>query len=322
MEERKKNNSPEKETSVIPRESTQDTLDGIKETQDKKSQPKSGAVLHTYSGDIAETMEDKKGSVLKIALAEQERQKNFKEVADPKSSRNILYIFGSIALVIASFILFVTLILSRTQTVVIQSQETVLPSLVFAENQSLVDITGFSQPKIIRSIEDARANVLNNDNSIINIFIANKNNKGQLVKETAGNFFVRTTSFAPTELISTLRDNFTFGVYTKSGVDRSFLLFEYKKFDETFLGMSLWEDNIVDDTLKLFNYDKKLITSDIFITDFKNEFLFNKESRVLRDVFGNLIVAYVYVEEGTVLLTHDLDTIEEVLRRLQTQSLK
>lgn len=299
--------------------SAQEQLEQIEKMTEARDKINEEALLHTYSNDIAAEMKEKKGSVLKIALAEQERQREYQEVRDPKATKNILYIFFSFLLVLASIALVVYVLVIRTRPVVIQTNSGNLPSLVFTENQTLVDLTGLSQPQAIRAIQQAQDNTQNQSGAILNLFTAVRDSSDRLVKQPVQLFLPQVTNFLPENLLNTLRDDFTLGSYNIGGEESVFIIFSVKNFDNFFVAMNTWEQNLLDDTIKLFNYPT--LPQNIFDLNFANEYIGNKEARVLRDGEGNFVAGYIFINDRYTILGHDIETLQEVTRRIETESL-
>ncbi|MDQ5883447.1 MAG: hypothetical protein QG654_361, partial [Patescibacteria group bacterium] len=101
-----------------------------KENTDSK---KVGIGIRTYSADIAEIMRREKGSVIKIALAEQERRKAYKETKDPTSTRNLIVILLGVIFIVSGVLIFVYTIINKDAPVSVVAPIG-SPSLIYSEN--------------------------------------------------------------------------------------------------------------------------------------------------------------------------------------------
>ncbi|MEZ4103092.1 MAG: hypothetical protein R3B55_00785 [Candidatus Paceibacterota bacterium] len=78
----------------------------------KDDEKKVGVGIRTYSADIADIMRREKGSVIKIALAEQEKEKLIKKKRSDKY-KNLIVILLGVVFIVSGVLIFIYTIINR-----------------------------------------------------------------------------------------------------------------------------------------------------------------------------------------------------------------
>jgi hypothetical protein len=60
----------------------------------------------------------------------------------------------------------------------------------------------------------------------------------------------------------------------------------------------------------------------LFNKDFETVTLFNKEARVLNDSSGTTVLSYIFLDPKTIMVTTQTDAVEEVIKRMNLQTIK
>jgi len=287
----------------------------------KKPNTKSvGIGIRTYSADIASIMKKEKGSIIKIALAEQKRQKSYEDKQNPTSTKNLVVIFLGIIFIISGIMIFVFSILNKTKSVPISSPISV-SGLFYFENQAQIDITNQTRGNFYNIIhENINADYASNE-TITNLFIINQISNNR-IPANIHTFFNKLGIIIPEKTSNILTGNFMIGVHKIENTGNLFLVLKTKNFNETFTGMREWEVSMLNDLVRLFRISSDDFTGDIFNRNFQSGVLFNKQARNLFDTDGRLILTYVYIDDNTVLITKNNATVAEVIKRTTSQSIK
>ncbi len=297
-------------------EKTTDTS-GAKETTETK---KVGVGIRTYAADIGDIMRREKGSVIKIALAEQERRQAYKEQKDPTSTRNLIVILLGVMFIVAGILIFVYTIMNREAPVSVVAPIT-SPSLIYSENQTQTDVTNLTRGNLFTTIHTtAKASFAENE-TITNMSMTSQAAAGRtLIPVTI--LFNKLGIKIPESVVNTLTGQFMLGVYKVEDEGNLFLIFKVKDFNQSFSAMKDWEISMANDLVRLFQIDPKSFTGDIFFREFQSGVTFNKESRNLYDEDGTLVFSYVYLDRSTILMTNHSASVEEIVKRINSQSIK
>ncbi len=301
----------EKTTAVVGRESAQEENQPIN---------KVGPGIRTYSADIADIMRREKGSIIKIALAEQERRKSHKESKDPTSTRNLIILLFGVTFIVAGILIFVYTIINKDTSIVVVTPLGA-PSLIYTENQTQIDMTNQTRGNFYNDIHTkSNASYIPND-TITNLFLVSNTPAGN-VQATASMFFNKLGIRVPDSLLSVLTGQFMLGVYKKDDTNNIFLILKTKGFNETFPAMKEWEISMANDLVRLFRVDSQSFDGNIFNRDFESTVLFNKQARNLYDASGKLVFSYVYLDNNTIIITTNNSLVEEVIKRINSQSIR
>lgn len=282
---------------------------------------KVGVGIRTYAADIADIMRREKGSVIKIALAEQERRRAYQEKRDPTSTRNIIVILLGIIFIVSGIMIFVYSIMNRSAPIPATLNQTVLPGLIYTENQTQTDITNMSRGNLFNTIHEMVRAPFAEIGTITNIAMISQTSVGRSAT-TAQNFFSKLGIAAPGRVTNTFTGAFMLGSHKQTSDGNLFLMIKIKDYNESFSAMREWEISMVSDLVRLFQIDSRNFAGNIFLKNFQNAVLFNKDARSVYDDDGVLVLTYVYADRNTVIITTNSGTVGEVVKRMNIQSIR
>ena len=316
----------QKETGQKPEASSAFQSDIKKNTLENKDPSENDSEikpLRTYESDVAEALKKGDGSLVKIALAEQKRRESgeiFGTVTPEQPKKKLLFIFGSILVVcvILAFI-FVAVIPNDRPTPFISEARRIL----IDESEGVFDIAGLSREKIVRSFENHKQNDRIALGDIHTLVVAEKTG-AQKTPLSAGEWFHRLEFSPPEILVRSLLPDFAFGLH---GLTRNepFMVFGTQEHNNAFAGMLLWEKTFWDDLGPIFasNIQKRTSASstDEIIRatrnlSFEDMVLRNKDTRVLRDGNGVIVLIYSFFDQKTIIITTNPDTLRTVGEKL------
>ncbi len=277
--------------------------------------------VRTYASDIAEMMKKEKGSIIKIALAEQQRREEFKKANNPVATKNIIVIFLGIALIVSGIMIFVYSVMSRAKSPDVINLSQNLPALLFSENQSHIDMTELNRRELLNAINTQVNNKTLGAGTINNLFISYR--FGQTQSQVPVTMFMQKLGInIPDSFFQNLEDSFMLGVFNQEQTNELFLILKVKDFNEAFLSMREWEASMLSEFVNFFNIDTSSYGRVIFSKDFETVTLFNKESRILKDSSGLILLSYTFLDPKTILVTTKGDSLDEILKRINLQTLK
>ncbi len=277
--------------------------------------------VRTYATDIAEMMRREKGSIIKIALAEQKRRDESMRRKDPTSTKNVIVIMLGLVLIVGGIMIFVYSIISRSRPVPVTNVSPTLPSFIFTENQVQIDMTDMNRTELIDAINTQLANATLVPGTINNLYVSYRTSAGQtMVPATV--FFQKLGVNIPDTLFQNLYPGLMLGVYNQTAGNDLFLILRVKDFNDAFLAMREWESSMLAELVRLFDIDTSAYGKTIFSKDFVTETLFNKEARLVKDDAGKVLLSYIFLDPKTIMITTKIDSVEEVTKRLNLQTLK
>lgn len=281
--------------------------------------------VKTYMSDMADTVRANEISVIKVALAEQnkhEREDLYRQ-AEGTPTKKIFWVIGGLILIASAIygIYFLSNKKEVNNTVVpIIKEETLISydninSITIKENESLIE-------KI--NVERKETGLAANSGLIKYISI-NKDTNGVKEKIGARELFSIIESSAPSSLIRSISDSFMFGLYTEEKTNDNpglFVILETNDFNFTYAGMLEWEKTMASDMYDLFKLKTKESKLKVSERVWKDIFINNKDARVLYNEDDEPILYYIFADRDNLVITDNLDVIKEIISRLIIKNIK
>ncbi len=272
--------------------------------------------VETYSGDIAEAIQNDQGGLVKKIIHEEEARENEKRNLSPESKQNKFLAAASALLVALGLgILIYFLAGSGTETVEVGPE---FVPLVFADQSSFVETAGLKKSEIIYSVFNQVRGSSVRPGGIKGIYLtADKKIMGlrQFLSLLGSNF-------NPGENPAIISDNFALGAVKHSEAPGFFILLKTRTIEDIFEPMRLWEAKMFYDLheflgLTLDSGNKYLLTK-----SFEDGVVENKNARFLHDNAGNLVLMYVFADNNSVVLADSQAAAREVMLRLAAKQIK
>lgn len=312
--------------------------------------------LRTYKADVQEAVKSQNISTARILLQEQQRRAKLalsEESTTLKSSKNkIFFVLALILITLAGGIFGYSFYLSNqpqqpTSKIIIER-----PDFINVEQQLGISVTLRNKRDVLRDIESLIVAPIE-EKSINELLILHSKDNFENGKKTVdqvpittAEFFSLTESRAPNSLVRSLDNKFMIGVYG-IGVGEPFTLFKVKDFENTFASLLSWEPLIARDLQPIFFTDispeklsrNPLIGTPVVIeqattssstprvtetfdirfdpTTFSDVVIQNRDARVIRNEFGEIIFFYTFIDEEHLIFTAKEEVLTEVMRRLR-----
>jgi hypothetical protein len=285
--------------------------------------------IRTYLSDMADTVRSNDISVIKVALAEQNKneRENIYRQAEGTPVKKAFWVIGGIALIaIALFgIYFVTNKNANLNTpeIIVKDESVIsydeLSTLETTDTSNLTD-------KILTNIKDVSSRINNTGIESISI---NNNLAGVKNKIGIKELFTKLEFTAPSSLVRSLSDSFMVGTYTKisSGTTTEnkpglFLILQTKDYEYTYAGMLEWEKTMASDMFYLFELNTKENKIEVNDRQWKDIIINNKDARVLYNEDKLPILYYMFTDKSNIIIANKEDTIKEIVSRLIIKNIK
>ena len=272
--------------------------------------------VRTYEGDMVDAVKNKQASVLRIAVAEEEKIERLK-LSREEAKKNIFLTVGAIVLV-AGGISTALFSLFQKNTVEINIPKEILEksSLVQAENIKRESLPNTSAA----AIRELTANFFSTETVGINTVALLTPVKRQVSGTTTsdsllpGEDFLRATvSGAPSLLLRSIEDNFAYGLYNLNQYT-PFLVLKTKAFENVFSALLEAENRLPRDFEFLFGQTSALSVSGDFI--FEDIAIRNIDFRVAKDKEGVIVFLYAFPDKETLVVTKNTETFFAIVDRL------
>lgn len=130
----------------------------------------------------------------------------------------------------------------------------------------------------------------------------------------AETFITLTTTRSPESVRRSLLEKFMFGFHQTSSTTEPYIVLKTDFFQNTFTGMLKWEPDMYDDIKSWFSHEAKANDK------FEDKVIKNKDVRILRDINGEILILYCFLDKETLLITTNQETLFEIMDRFEKQS--
>lgn len=271
--------------------------------------------IETLSGDILDMALHNEAGVIHGIIKEEEEKAVIDANISPTSHRNKILISLSVLFVLLSILLLYSFIYFNKKNSTVPASLRYQP-LIYTDEFILLPIDGLSkkdiQEKIFSDVKNSniesgklKAYYLTINDKTVPLDIFLKNIEANISKETI-------EQFNPSYLIGAIGD-------AKESI---FILLKPNSFASVFPGMKLWENKMFYDLSALYNIEVNKDTSYLLTKNFEDGFIQNKNARILYDNEGGIILAYIYLDNNSILITNTNLVAKEILVRLSGSSLR
>jgi hypothetical protein len=279
-------------------------------------------IVQTYAEDIAKVLEnDNQGLVKKIIHGEEEHEKE-KENLSPESKKNKIFMLISIFLIFLAFVtLFFFFFKRDINTVSVKKQ---FVPIIFNEQSTFLEISGLKKDEITQTVLSEINNTKVKMGGIEGIYLTeNKQIIGlrrllSLIK----------SSFVPGDNTLFINDNFLMGlVLTGLKIDLPksgdfFMLIKVRSTADIFDALRAWEGKMLSDLNGFLGINISSETNYLFTKNFEDSIVDNKNARVLYNKDGQMILAYIFADENSVIITGSQEAAHEIILRLASSQKK
>lgn len=157
-----------------------------------------------------------------------------------------------------------------------------------------------------------------NPGQILHIDLVTASTTGKLVVP-AEKFLEKLETNAPGSLVRAFDPIFMLGAF--GGETKSiFLIMPVNSFENAFPGMLTWESTLAQDLGPLFA-TRNLLSNISSETKFQDLTIRNKDTRVLKDDQGNIILIYSFFDTKTLIITDNEESLRTLISRLENELL-
>jgi hypothetical protein len=286
-------------------------------TLENNSLPKKSVGIETYIEDMNRIISDNKDGLLKKVLTEQEKFENRKYMGSPQVKKNKKLMFISLFLAVSAVIILILFLVFKKEVTSVDVNVVYEP-FIFTDTTQFKEISGLKKDEISKIIREEAGGIKIKPGEIEGIyFTENKNVIGlrKFLQYIGGSLLPGDELF--------INDNFLLGLSNR-GTNDFFMILKIRSssFLDVFKAMQAWEDKLFYDLHGFFGIDSNVGTDYLNDKEFEDSIVDNKNSRVLYDKDGNIVLMYVFVDTNYVVITNTVGSADEIIRRLTPGEIK
>ena len=276
--------------------------------------------LRTFSSDMAAAMRDNKGSIIKIAIAEDERRrKDNKEIETAPRKNFLLFFFALLVIALAAAGVYGVLWYKNKSSVVPVAQVVIPQSIIRSDTATTLDVTGKSGSDVVAAVHAIVANPGIQSGMVKNIIVAQSAAQGAApMRVPASDFLALLQSHAPDQFSRSLSQDFMLGVY-QYNTSNLFLVLTGTAHDYLLSGMLGWEPFLLGDVAPLFGIDTSGTNASLLSAPFNDALVENHNVRDILKSDGTPALFYTFLDPDTVFIANDPGTLLEAVRRFNNQ---
>ncbi len=233
----------------------------------------------TYFSDLADAMGSNKPATMSELLEKARFEKAEKKVFSPRSKKNMLYIAGTI-LVLAGIIWLLISLFRHKDVQVKYITDKRVQSLVYADGDMGINITGVSSEHIKQAIRKVLSTEIEKD-KLQQVYYVQKDDFGNLRRIGVKQIFDATGVKAPQLLYDNIENTFMHGFY-RSDKNYPFIILKALSYDRALQGMKEWEPRMIDDLMVYLNLPNEAGDRSLMEDGFSDALIKNKTARVAR----------------------------------------
>ena len=142
------------------------------------------------------------------------------------------------------------------------------------------------------------------------------------INATTEQFFTQIGIEAPSDFIRSLGDSFFLGILTGTE-NETFIIISIKSFTTASRSLLVWERNIYNSLINLLSLNKNQTFSpsrNLINTQFSDVTLNNQDIREIRDIDGNTIFLYSFIEKNILVIAQSRDGFIKIVDKVKRQS--
>ena len=276
------------------------------------------AQMRTFSTDLAEELRKHQGSAMKIAVMENEKRFRAQEALTnaPKKNR-MLGIYGIIIVLVAiSLAVGAYLYIKKiNMPPVIQINQTPA-SIIHSENLKVLNVSNMKTPDVDAAVADFVKKSTTQTGMIDNVYIT-QGPTGSETRLTSSMFLSAIGAHITTDFSNTLTQEYMVGVYAYNQPNL-FIVLRGTQHDSMLAGMLQWEPYFFGDVAPLFGIDTTGDNAYLLDAPVTETLIENHDTRAVLDKNNKPVLYYSFLDDNTVIITNDSNTLNEAVRRIST----
>jgi hypothetical protein len=201
-----------------------------------------------------------------------------------------------------------------------------IDTLIFAETTETVPWNPTGNSALIELLAEKKRTLQTSRGDVVHFHIASPNpvqaEESAQEEEPAHAVIGALGENAPSTLARSVEDTYMVGVYAGEE-NGAFIVTKPTFYENAFSAMLAWEKNMAEDLSPFFAIPENIgrvpegEIPTLFL--FEDEIVLNRDTRVLKDIRGNIVLLYSFIDRNTLLITDNEPTFRELLERMSAK---
>ncbi len=272
--------------------------------------------VRTYVEDMSSVIKENKEGVIKKIIHEQEDHEREKVNLSPESGRNKTFLLVGFLLILLAICTLFFLAFFREQIFTVPLDQKYVP-IIFTDQNKFLEIGELPKDKITQSFLNELNSTKLKVSGVESVYFTEN-------QKVVGfdRFLSLIKSDAPLEIKNLVNNNFLLGIFSNKDTKNLFILLKVKSFPDIFPLFRSWEGKMFSDFASFFNVNINSDTKYLLTKDFEDGIINNKNARILHDKDGNIVLAYIFVDDTSVIFTNGIESANEITIRLESSKVK
>lgn len=270
--------------------------------------------VETLSKDMVEVLSHPGEGLIKDIIHQEEAHEEEKKNFSPETSKNKWMVGLSVALVLIALVGLFFYFINKESLVV--SVKTQFSPLIYTDESVIVPVDDLKKDQIAENVIARLSLSEVKEEGVEGIYLTEDKNavgfqrfidliNGTLVFDK-NNFF---------------EDNFLIGLVNRETKDL-FILIKIRSHTDVFDAMRNWEHKMFSDVHGFFGVAITPETGYLLTRDFEDGIVQNQNARILYDKEGKIVMAYIYGDDNSLIITNTESAAREVIIRLASSRIK
>lgn len=272
--------------------------------------------IRTYMSDMADAVRANEISVIKVALAEQNKKatEEIYRKIEGTPTKKIFWFIGGLIIIGGAIYGSYYLLQQKEKNSVVEQIVKIQPIISIDETSAIILTDNDKLQDKIKNVSGEKS--LSGINGSIKNIPISKIVDG--IEKNIGTYelFTKLAFTAPSSLVRSLSDSYMIGTYNKDSISKLFFIFQTKDYEYSYAGMLEWESSIARDMVNLFNIDNSESSLLLASKQWKDILINNKDVRVLMDEKNRPVLYYLFTDKSNIIITDSDIVIKEIITRL------
>ncbi len=286
--------------------------------------------MRTYTGDVHGLVREQKLSLARMVASERpEPTTNTPRQPSPSNHdtwRRMVFIGVALLVAVVAAVVAMSVYYNHT-TAGPTVERDLLPALLFTEMHKDVEMRTSTPGGLIRTlattnIQTSLAVGLFADFSVVRTDTSSSD-VTRITQVRAQEFMRALNPALSDDFINVLNEQYVVGIHSLDSGNQPFIMLSTNVYGNAFSGMIAWERSMAEDLSPFFDRGVPFTLEEIAVNGhgaFTDMVVQNMDVRVLRDAQENIVLAYTFVDRGTIVIASDIRTLVAVANRARVGS--